>query len=111
VGVKITTKIKFGAIYSKQELTDANIDPIYYENDDFTVSISRIDDTNNYVLWASDSFIEITNGYNYQQQIRPICKLYKTEEVLGFIKEINNFVTETKLPQKTPEALIIAEFN
>jgi hypothetical protein len=86
MSVKPTAKIKFGAIYSEQELTDANIDHIYYENDDFTVSISQIDDTNNYVLWSSDSFIEITNGYNYQQQIRPICKLYKTEEVLGFIK-------------------------
>ena len=111
MGAKPTTKIKFGAIYSKQELTDANIDPIYYENNDFTVSISQIDDTNNYVLWASDSFIEITNGYDYQQPIRPILSLYKTEEVLGFIKEINDFVTETKLPQKTPEALIITEFN
>ena len=111
MGVKPTTKIKFGAIYSKQELTDANIDTIYYENDDFTVSISRIDDTNNYVLWASNSFVEITNGYDYQQSIRPILKLYKTEEVLGFIKEINDFVTETRLPQKAPEALIIVEFN
>ena len=35
MGAKPTTKIKFGAIYSKQELTDANIDPIYYENNDF----------------------------------------------------------------------------
>ena len=40
-----------------------------------------------------------------------ILSLYRTEEVLGFIKEINDFVTETKLPQKTPEALIITEFN
>lgn len=111
MGIKPTTKIKFGAIYSSQELTDANIDPIYYENDDFTVSISQIKNTDNYILWASDSFVEITNGYGYMSPIRPVLKLYAVEKVLTFIKEINDFVTETKLPQKTPEALIITEFN
>lgn len=111
MGVKPTTKIKFGAIYSKQELSDANIDPTYYENNDFTVSISQIQNTDNYILWASDSFVEITNGYGYMSPIRPVLKLYAVEKVLTFIEEINDFITETRLPQKIPEALIIVEFN
>ena len=111
MGVKPTAKIKFGAVYSKKELADVKIDHADYVNNHFTVSISQIDDTDNYILWASDSFIEITNGYNYTVSIRPILKLYTTEQVLAFIKEINDFVTETNLPQKSPETLIITEFN
>ena len=109
MGVKITTKIKFGAIYSKQELNDAMIDPIDYVGSHYTVSISQIQNTDNYILWASNSFVEITNGYDYMSPIRSVLKLYAVEKVITFIEEINDFVTEKKLPQKTPEALIIAE--
>ena len=111
MGVKAVVTVKFGAVYSKKELDIAKINPWQYLNQVFDIRFDRFENTEDYILWASDSFILITNGYKYSESCRSVLELYTTEEVLSFIKSINDFVKENGLPQKTPEALLITQME